>query len=52
MKFSLQDVIDGSVMCLKEYTVSNKIFMSRKLMKSAIDTCFIELRVSGCLPIL
>ncbi len=52
MKFSLQEAIDGCVMCLKEYTVSNKIFMSRKLMISAIDTCFIELRVSGCLPIL
>lgn len=35
MKFSLQDVIDGSVMCLKEYTVSNKIFMSIKLMISS-----------------
>lgn len=52
MKFSIQDVIGGCVMCLKEYTISNKIFMSRKLMISAIDICSVERSVSGCLPIL
>lgn len=32
MKFSLQDAIGGCFVYEEEYTITNKIFMSRKLM--------------------